>query len=138
MPTYYNSTATVITVGSVRVEPYATVATEYTIETLPTGLTKTLDTPYASNNIIVSEIYTQDSNDLATITLPAGTYQYTLDIRCSAGQVDVFYSSELNTPGRLLITDDIFQQLLTTEKVRVILLRFLDPSSIVRVNITKG
>ena len=56
MPTYLNSTANVITIGSLRIEPGQTAASDVWIPTLPAGVTKTLDTPFY-NPVILSAVY---------------------------------------------------------------------------------
>jgi len=131
-PTYLNSTATVVTVGSTRIEPGESKETYETIRTpLPTGITKTSDAPYASNSNIVSESYTGDDTEVDTITVPTGNFTLDLDIYCVTGRVDVFFNSASNTPATSLITGDGFKQCIDATAVSSIILVYAANATIV-------
>ena len=120
-----------ITVGSTRVEPGETKATDETIDPLPFGLSKVSDAPYAGNANIVSESYTGNDTESDTITVPVGDFSLDLDVYCSVGRVDVFFNSVSNTPATSLIGGDGFKQMIDSTTVRSVILVYKANATIV-------
>ena len=88
MPSYKNSSSTVITVGSIRVEPGETVSTNTFIITLPSGLTQETVVP-VFDPIIQSTKVTSTQ----TISIPSNLVgNYKIKIYVTAGEVSIKYN----------------------------------------------
>ena len=93
MPKYLNSGTSVVDVEGIRIEPGQTVETYQWIGTLPSGVTKVSDAPFA-NTPILSAVYTSSG----TYSIPATVKgNYLISIFADTGEVTAKFSSSDNT-----------------------------------------
>jgi len=101
MPTYKNSGSTVVEIEGIRIEPGQTVATNSFLETLPAGVTKTLNTPHV-NPVIYSKVITVTETVDLTSVLVGINGNYELNFFCSVGSVAIQLVDNTTTKNYLV------------------------------------
>lgn len=93
MPTYLNSGTSAVELGGVRLEPNESVQTLQWVPTLPTGVTKTSDSPYLDPILLSKSITSPSTETLAS----AITGNYKVLLYCSTGSVSYKFNSDSST-----------------------------------------
>jgi len=127
MPTYKNSTATMIEAQGARFEPGETKAVSQWIVTLPTGLTKTSDSPYL-NPVVSSAALTTTT----TVTVPntlLGNYKIRVYVSTGSAQV------QLNTLGttRVIGAGDSYEIVCFERTVKEVLIEISSGTAYVTI-----
>jgi len=112
MPTYQNTGSVELNVGTYRFSPGEIKAVNEYLVNLPSGLVKTLDTPYIGNPVL----YSADVSNNTPVAVPVGLQEYTIKMYCKTA-ASVLFNSTNNTPAKVMYAGEIWVKSFKTRAV---------------------
>jgi len=141
MPTYKNTSGSVVTADGVRIEPNETVETYSYLLNLPSGVSKISDTPYW-NDLIISDVQTGNNGETDTIEIPEIVNGEDVkairgQIYCAAGSCTIAYNNVSNTPLAKLIAGYTFPIHTISRVIDSIIINYTADSSSIRTDLRR-